>query len=74
MENPKVAVLGMELLQILEESVRKLNSESKANIYEEMFNTDDSIKSIFGIKGDLKDLPKWEDFKLPNISNKKTSD
>ena len=54
LENPKVAVLGMELLQILEESVRKLNSESKANIYEEMFNTDDSIKSIFGIKETLK--------------------
>ncbi|MEO7315495.1 MAG: hypothetical protein ABIW47_09930 [Ginsengibacter sp.] len=67
LENPKVAILGMELLQILEESVRKLNSETKANIYEEIFNTDDSIKAIFGIKGDLKDWPKWEDYKLPNI-------
>jgi len=71
LENPKVAILGMELLQILEESVRKLNSETKPNIYEEFFNSDDNLKAIFGVKGDLKDWPKWEDFKLPNINKPK---
>jgi hypothetical protein len=67
LENPKVAILGAEILQILEESVRKLNSEAKTNIYEDFFNSDDNIKAIFGIKRGLNVLPKWEDFKLSNI-------
>ncbi len=67
LENPKVAILGEEILQILEGTVHKLNSETETNVYEEFFNTDDSIKAIFGIKRGLKDLPKWEDFKLPKI-------
>ena len=71
LENPKVAVLGMELLQILEESVRKLNGETIPNIYENFFNSDDSIKAIYGIKGDLKDWPKWKYYKLPNITKPK---
>ena len=71
LENPKVAILGMELLQILKETVHKLNSEAKTNIYEEIFNTDESIKAIYGIKGDLKDWPKWEDYKLPTINKPK---
>ncbi len=71
LENPKVAILGIELYKILEESVRKLNSETKPNIYEEFFNSDDNIKATFGVKGDLKDWPKWEDFKLPIIIKSK---
>ncbi|TYC14216.1 hypothetical protein ES677_06665 [Bizionia gelidisalsuginis] len=71
LENPKVAILGMELLQILEESNRKLNSETNPNIYEEFFNSDDNLKATFGVKGNLKDWPKWEDFKVPNITKSK---
>jgi hypothetical protein len=66
LENPKVAILGEEILKILEESVQKLNSESRTNIYEEFFNSNENIKAVFGIKGELKDLPKWDDFKLAN--------
>lgn len=71
LENPKVAILGIELLQILKETVQKLNSEAKTDVYEELFNTDDSIKAIYGIKGELKYMPKWECFKLSHISNPK---
>src|SRR5690606_24127129 len=66
LENPKVARLGLEIHQILEESVQKLNSESRTNIYEEFFNSNEKMKSMFGIKGELKDLPKWDDFNLAN--------
>lgn len=66
LENPKVAILGEEILKILEESVQKLNSESRTNIYEEFFNSNENIKAVFGIKGELKDLPKWDDFYLEN--------
>ncbi len=66
LENPKVASLGTEILQILEESVQKLNSEAKSNIYEEFFNSNENFKAAFGIKGELKDLPKWDDFNLKN--------
>jgi hypothetical protein len=65
LEDPKVAMLGEKILHILEETVYKLNTESKKDIYEEFFNSDDDIKAVFGIKRGLKDLPKWEDFKLP---------
>lgn len=66
LENPKVAILGEEILKILKESVPKLNSESRTNIYEEFFNSNENIKVVFGIKGVLKDLPKWDDFNLEN--------
>ena len=66
LENPKVLILGMEIQQILEESVQKLNSEAKSNIYEEFFNSNENFKAAFGIKGELKDLPKWDDFNLKN--------
>ena len=66
LENPKVAVLGAEIFQILKESVHILNNEPKTNIYEEFFNSIENIKAVFGIKGELKDLPKWDDFKLAN--------
>lgn len=69
LENPKVASLGTEILQILEESVQKLNSEAKSNIYEEFFNSNENFKAAFGIKGELKDLPKWDDFNLRNNHN-----
>lgn len=71
LENPKVAILGEEILKILEESVQKLNRETKPNIYEEFFNSDDSLNATVGIKGYLRDLPKWKDFKLPNITKPK---
>ena len=66
LENPKVLILGMVIQQILEESVQKLNSEAKSNIYEEFFNSNENFKAAFGIKGELKDLPKWDDFNLKN--------
>ena len=71
LENPKVAILGIELYKILEESVRKLNSETKPNIYKEFFNSDNDLKAIFGVKGEPENLPKWEDFKVPNINKPK---
>jgi hypothetical protein len=64
LENPKVSVLGAEISQILEETVHKLNSETKTDIYEEFFNSDETLKAVFGIKGELKDLPKWDEFKI----------
>ena len=66
LENPKVTILGKEILKILKKSVQKLNSESRTNIYEEFFNSNENIKAVFGIKGELKDLPKWDDFNLRN--------
>lgn len=66
LENPKVAILGEYILKILEESVQKLNSESRTNIYEEFFNSNENIKAAFGIKGELTELPKWDDFNLKN--------
>lgn len=66
LENPKVTILGEEILKILKKSVQKLNSESRTNIYEEFFNSNENIKAVFGIKGELKDLPKWDDFNLRN--------
>ena len=71
LENPKVAILGIELYKILEESVRKLNSETKPNIYKEFFNSDNDLKAIFGVKGESENLPKWEDLKVPNINKPK---
>jgi len=71
LENPKVAVLGIKLYNILKESTHKLTADSKTNIYEEFFKSGANIKSIFGIKCDLKDWPKWEHFKLPNIDKSK---
>lgn len=64
LENPKVASLGIEILQIREKSVQKFNSEVKSNIYEEFFDSDNNLKAVFGIKGDLKEWPKWEEFKI----------
>ncbi len=69
LENPKVTILGKEILKILKKSVQKLNSESRTNIYEEFFNSNENIKAVFGIKGELKDLPKWDDFNLRNNHN-----
>lgn len=58
LENPKVAILGIDLYKILEESVRKLNIETKPNIYEEFFNSEGNIKALFGIKREPKDWSK----------------
>lgn len=75
LENPKVAILGIvELLKILEKASHRLNIQSeieKKKNHEEFFNSDDNIKSIFGIKREPKDWPKWEDFKLPEINKSK---
>ncbi len=72
LESPKDAVLGLELYKILKESTHKLTADSKTNIYEEFFKSEANIKSIFGIKGELTDFPKWEDYKLLNINKPKT--
>jgi len=72
LENPRVAVLGEEILHILEETIVKLNAESQKNIYEEFFNSKNNINAIFGIKKGLKNLPKWSDYKRPNTINPKT--
>lgn len=66
LENPKVAILGQEILNILEGIVSKLNSETKRFDYEEFFNSDENMKSLFGIKRGLTDIPKWCEFKLGN--------
>lgn len=66
LENPKVAILGQEILNILEGIVSKLNSETKRFDYEEFFNSDENMKSLFGIKRGLTDIPKWSEFKLGN--------
>jgi hypothetical protein len=73
LENPKVTILGTELLQILKKAIHRLNiqSEIEKKNQEEFFNSDDNIKATFGVKGDLKDWPKWEDFKLPIIIKSK---
>lgn len=69
LENPKVAILGDKILQILEEAVNKLNEGSKKVDLEEFFNSNENMKSLFGIKSGLNDLPKWSDFKLSNSNN-----
>jgi hypothetical protein len=69
LENPKVAILGVKILQILEEAVKRLNTESKKVDFEVFFNSNENMKSLLGIKSGLNDLPKWTDFRLSN-SNK----
>lgn len=64
LENSKVAVFGAEIFQILQESYQKLKNQPNSNVYEEFFNSNENIKSVFGIKGELKDLPKWNEFKI----------
>lgn len=66
LENPKVAILGQEILNVLEGTVSKLNSETKRFDYEEFFNSDENIKSVFGVKRELTDIPQWSEFKLGN--------
>lgn len=68
LENPKVAILGAEIMGILEEAVNKLSTEPKNN-YEYFFNSYENMKSLFGIKKGLNDLPKWTDFRLSNSNN-----
>ena len=53
LENPKVLILGMEIQQILEESVQKLNSEAKSNIYEEFLSIAKSLEKHYG---DMQDI------------------
>jgi 5'-deoxynucleotidase YfbR-like HD superfamily hydrolase len=69
LENPKVAILGEKILRILEEAVKNLNAESKKVDFEDFFNSNENMKSLFGIKSDLNDLPKWTDFRLSNSNN-----
>ena len=64
LENPKVLILGMEIQQILNEAVRILKNEPQKDIYEDFFNSNENVKAVFGIKGELKDLPKWDEFKI----------
>ncbi len=64
LENPKVLILGMEIQQILNEAVRILKNEPQKDIYEDFFNSNENVKAVFGIKGELNDLPKWDEFKI----------
>lgn len=66
LENPKVAILGKEILQILQEAQSKLDTETKKFDVKTFFSSNENMKSLFGIKGGLNDLPKWDDFKLEN--------
>ena len=66
LENPKVAVYGEEIIQILQESYQKLNNQSNSKEYEELLKNNENIKALFGIKGELKELPNWDEFKLEN--------
>lgn len=67
LENPKVAILGEEILKILQETQRKLDIETKKIDGKTFFSSNENMKSLFGIKGELNVLPKWEDFNLENI-------
>lgn len=71
LENPKVLKLGKKILLILETTVNKLNTETKYLDYEDLFNSDEKMKAIFGIKRGLNNLPKWRDFKLSTINKPK---
>lgn len=66
LENPKVAILGEEILKILQETQSKLDTETKKNNDNPFFSSNESMKSLFGIKSGLNDLPKWDDFNLEN--------
>ncbi len=66
LENPKVAILGEEILHILQETVNKLNTEAKQIDLEGFFKSSENMKSLFGIKRGLNDMPKWTDFSLAN--------
>jgi hypothetical protein len=71
LENPKVLNLGQKILHILEESVNKLNNESRILEFDEFFNSEENMQSILGIKSGLIDMPKWTEFKLGNINKSK---
>lgn len=64
LENPKVLDLVLELQNILEEVVNKLNSKNHQIAYDEFFSSDENVKLILGIKSGLNDFPKWSDFKI----------
>lgn len=69
LENPKVAILGEKILQVLADAVNKLNTDSKKVDFEDFFNSKENMKSLLGIKSGLNDLPKWTDFRLSNSNN-----
>lgn len=58
LENPKVAILGEEILKILQETQSKLDTETKKNNDNPFFSSNESMKSLFGIKGGLNDFAK----------------
>lgn len=64
LENPKVAKLGEEILKILQETQSKLDTETKKNDGKTLFSSNENMKSLFGIKGGLNDLPKWDELKI----------
>ncbi len=66
LKNPKVAILGEEILNILQETQRKLDTETKKIDGKTFFSSNENMKSLFGIKGGLNDLPKWDDFNMEN--------
>jgi len=64
LENPKVAILGKKILKILQETQSKLDTETKKNDGKTFFNSNENMKSLFGIKGEINDLSKWDEFKI----------
>lgn len=64
LEDPKVATVGIEIFKVLKQHTQELQRNSKKNIYDDFFNSEESFKAIFEIKEELNDLPKWDDFKL----------
>src|SRR5690554_423571 len=66
LEDPKVAIVGMEIFKVLDKYSQELKNTSENSIYDDFFKSDENLKAIFDIKGELKDLPKWDDFNLEN--------
>jgi len=60
LENPKVYALGNDVLQVMRQAEAKITAQSEvfAKNNKIFFSPEANIKSIFGIKGDLKDFSK----------------
>src|SRR5690554_4358546 len=66
LEDPKVAIVGMKISKVLDRYLQEFKNISKNRIYDDFFNSDENLKAIFDIKGEVIDLPKWDDFNFEN--------